>query len=209
MEDLKDQIPFNCIITGPTCSGKTAYLVNLLRDHFRNIFNYIILICPTYAKNKTYQGFAHNDPRFIVIQPDASNVDEIDEILLCCKEMFSGYNTLIILDDYAVSKDLKQRSNTFINLAFSGRHENISVWVLTQCLTSVSKSFRENVGCIVSFYSPSKISNQILFDEYGGNINLETRKEFMKILKSEKYTRTVFCLRHPFQCMIEIPCVYI
>ena len=30
---------------------------------------------------KTYQGFANNDPRFIVISPDASNVDEVNDIL--------------------------------------------------------------------------------------------------------------------------------
>ena len=44
-----------------------------------------------------------------------------------------------ILDDCAVSKDLKKRSSKFINFAFSGRHEGLSVWVLTQQLTSIAK----------------------------------------------------------------------
>jgi len=147
------------------------------------------------------------------LSPDASSVDEIDEILSCCKEVFSGHNTLIVLDDCAVSKDLKRRSNTFINLAFSGRHEKISVWVLTQQLTSIAKPYRENIACVISFFSPSKTSNQILFDEYGGDLDAEHKKEFMKILKSNKYAHVCFCLRYPYilyviyrgrQCLINM-----
>ena len=40
-------------------------------------------------------------------------------LLGICEDFFSGKNTLIILDDCAVSKDLKNRTNKFINLAFS------------------------------------------------------------------------------------------
>ena len=82
-----------------------------------------MIICPTYDKNKTYHNFANNDKRFFVISPNASNVDEINETLKDITIIFSGTNTLIILDDCAVSKDLKNRSNKFIDLAFSGRLE--------------------------------------------------------------------------------------
>ena len=57
-----------------------------------------------------------------MLSPDASNVEEINDLLGICEDFFSGKNTLIILDDCAVSKDLKNRTNKFINLAFSGRH---------------------------------------------------------------------------------------
>ena len=205
MEELADKTPFHCIITGPTNCGKTKYLVDILRSSYRNVFEYIILICPTYAKNKTYEGFGHNDPRFIVLSPDADSIDEINELLSCVGDLFSGNETLIILDDCAFSKDLKQRSNKFIRLAFSGRHDKISVWVLTQQLTAVAKPFRENVACIVSFYNPNKISNQILFDEYGGDLEHESRKQYIELLKSKKYSRIYFCLRHPYTCCLEIP----
>lgn len=205
MEELLEELPFHCIITGPTNSGKTEYLTHLLRTYYRCIFEYIVLICSTYAKNKTYRGFARQDPRFITLSPNASNVDEINQILSDVSLVFSGHRTLVILDDCAFSKELKQRSNKFINLAFSGRHENISVWVLTQQLTAIAKPFRENVGCIVSFFNPNKTSNETLFNEYGGDLDLEHRKKFMKILKSEKYSRICFCLRHPYRVYLEIP----
>ena len=93
----------------------------------------------------------------------------IDELLKDCAVLFSGTNILLILDDYAVSKDLKHRSNKFIDLAFSGRHVGLSVWVLTQQLTSIAKPFRENVACIVSFHNPSQVSTKMLFEDYGGD----------------------------------------
>ena len=121
--------------------------------------------------------------------------------------LFSGTNTLLILDDCAVSKDLKQRSNKFIDLAFSGRHDGLSVWVLTQQLTSIAKPFRENVACVVTFHNPSQVSTKTLFEDYGGDLDLYTRKKLMELLKTEKYSRQCFCLRYPFQSYLEIPAV--
>ena len=207
MEELRDKTPFHCIITGPTNCGKTKYLIEQLRGPFRYVFEYIVLMCPTYAKNKTYHRFAKGDKRFIVLSPDASNSDEINELLKLTTELLSGTNTLIILDDCAVSKDLKQRSNKFIDLAFSGRHEGLSVWVLTQQLTSIAKPFRDNVACVVAFHNPSQIGAKTLFEDYGGDLDVETRKKFIELLKAERYSRLCFCLRYPFQCYLEIPVV--
>ena len=58
MNELRESIPFHRIITAPTNCGKTQYLVDQLRGPFRGVFEYIVLICPTYAKNKNYKNFA-------------------------------------------------------------------------------------------------------------------------------------------------------
>jgi len=204
MDELKEKIPFHCIITGPTNCGKTKYLIDKLRGTFRYVFDYIILICPTYERNKTYKGFAKGDKRFIVLSPP-NEEDEINKFLEDIETVFSGKQTLVILDDCAFTKDLKQRSNKFISLAFSGRHLNISLWVLTQQLTAIAKPFRENVACIICFHTPNKKANQTLFDEFGGDLSIENKKHFKEILKTEKYSRILFCLRHPFQAYVEIP----
>ena len=207
MEELRYKVPFHCIITGPTNCGKTKYLTEQLRGPFRNVFEYIVLVCPTYAKNKTYHRFTQGDKRFKVLSPDASNSDEINELLTDCATLFSGTNTLLILDDCAVSKDLKQRSNKFIDLAFTGRHDRLSLWVLMQQLTSIAKPFRDNVACVVSFHNPSQLSTKTLFEDYGGDLDTETRKKFVELLKNAKYSRLCFCLRYPFQTYLEIPAV--
>jgi len=207
MDELKDKLPYNCLVVGGPNSGKSIYIVNLLQGSYRNVFEYVVLICSTYSKNETYRGFGNNDHRFIVIQPDASSIDEINNILSCCKCVFSGFETLLILDDCAFSKDLKQRSSAFIDLAFSVRHHGISVWVLTQELTAIAKPFRENVACIVSFHNCNKTSTLTLFDDYGGDLDVEHKKEYMKILKTEKYAHVCFSLRFPYHHYIEIPSI--
>ena len=205
MNELRDNIPFNMIITGPTNCGKTEYLIEQLRGPFRKVFEYIVLICPTYAKNRTYRGFAEGDKRFFILSPDSTDSDEITSLLTDVSLLFSGTNTLLILDDCAVSKDLKQRSNKFVDLAFSGRHHGLSVWVLTQQLTSIAKPFRENVSCVVTFHNPSQVGMKTLFEDYGGDLDTETRKKFMKLLKTERYSRLCLSLRYPFECYLEIP----
>ena len=60
-------IPFNALIVGPTNSGKTQFLVKHLCGPFCGTFYYIVLICPTFAYNKTLSRFAERDPRLDVI----------------------------------------------------------------------------------------------------------------------------------------------
>ena len=154
-----DNIPFNALIVGATNCGKTSFLVKILTHEFLEAFDYIFLVCPTYIHNKTYDGFAENDGGFFVIIPEQ---DQINDFLKLISFAFEGTNTLIILDDCAASKDVKKKTNELVNLAFSARHKGISVWVLTQQLTSIAKAFRENIACLVLFYSPSARDMKII-----------------------------------------------
>ena len=204
MDELIHKTPFHCIITGPTNCGKTEYLVSKLRGSFRRVFEYIILICPTYVHNKTYKGFARGDKRFFVFCPN--NDEEIQEILQDCKTVFSGTNTLIILDDCAVTKEIKKRSNELIRLAFSGRHEGFSVWVLTQQLTSISKPFRDNIACIIAFHNPSQVGTKTMFEDHCNGIPPEARGVITNELKTNEYSRLCISQRHPFDWNLELPC---
>ena len=109
------------------------------------------------------------------------------------------------MDDCAVTQDIKKRTSEFINLAFSGRHHGISVWVLTQQLTSIAKPFRDNIACIISFHHTSEKSMKMLFDDFGGNLDVEARKNFCDLLKNEEFAKMCFCLKYPYTCYLEIP----
>jgi len=61
------KIPFNALIVGPTNSGKSRLVVDQLYGPFRGKFDYIVLICSTFAHNKTYHRIGENDPRMSVI----------------------------------------------------------------------------------------------------------------------------------------------
>ena len=95
------KLPFNALIVGPTNSGKTQYLLNQLRGPFKSKFDYIVLLCPTFVKNKTYKGFVDRDPNIFVI---VCLQHEIEDWLRVASYFFSGTSTLFILDDCARRK---------------------------------------------------------------------------------------------------------
>ena len=189
------KLPFNALIVGPTNSGKTQYLLNQLRGPFKGKFDYIVLLCPTFVKNKTYKGFVDRDPNIFVI---VCLQHEIEDWLRVASYFFSGTNTLFILDDCASSKDVKGRTGQLVNLGFSARHDGISVWVLTQQINSIAKPYRDNIAAIVLFYTPSSKTTKAIFEDYAGELTHEEYKEFIAKLKKHKFSHLVFALRHPY-----------
>ena len=118
---------------------------------FRGRFDYIVLICPTFKHNKTYYRFGENDPRVDVIICEQHEVEIWLKLVTLVSE---GTNTLVNLDGCATSKKVKKRIGQLLNLAFSARHVGINVWALTQKISSITVSFRENVAVIVLFFHP-------------------------------------------------------
>ena len=98
------KLPFNALIVGPTNSGKTQYLLNQLRGPFRGKFDYIVLFCPTFIKNATYDRFVDKDYRIFVV---VCMQHEIEGWLKLASYFFEKTNTLFVLDDCAASKDVK------------------------------------------------------------------------------------------------------
>ena len=120
------KIPFNALIVALTNSGKSRFVVDEICGPFRGKFEYIMLICPTFAHNKTYHLIGENDRRMFMI---ICKQHEVENWLKLVSLLFEGTNTLIILDDCAASKDVKGCTGQLVNLGFSARHIGISVWV--------------------------------------------------------------------------------
>ena len=191
-----ENIPFNALIVGPTNSGKTTFLVNLLKNKFNQKFDFIFLLCPTFVNNKTWDNFAENDKDFFIIIPEHHQINDWLKIISFA---FEGTNTLIILDDCASSKDVKKRTNELVKLAFSARHSGISVWVLTQQMSSIAKPFRENIASLILFFTPSAKDMKTVFEEFAGDSTKDEKEKYMKELKEVKFSHLDFSLRHPFE----------
>ena len=123
---------------------------------------------------------------------------EIEAWLQLASYFFAGTNTLFILDDCAASKDVKGRTGQLVNLGFSARHNWISVWVLTQQITSIAKPYRDNIAAIVLFYTPSSKTTKAIFEDNAGELTHEEYKELIAKLKRRKFSHLVFSLRHPY-----------
>ena len=81
----------------------------------------------------------------------------------------------------------------------------ISTIVITQQLTSIAKSYRENISKIVTFYNTSAKNTNIILDDYLANVEKEERKKIMNTLKNNDYTRLEILVRCPYTHKIIIP----
>ena len=146
--------PFNMIVTGRTGCGKTHYILDLLSTVYRYKFNYIVIFCPTIYENTTYnRPFLDLDEGVAILPPDEVYQD-LNKWLSVCGKIYGDpkCQTLFLIDDCANLKASKTKSSELTKLAFSGRHQNISVWVLTQKYNAVVKDFRDNIKMLVMHY---------------------------------------------------------
>ena len=188
-------IPPNAFIVGPTNPGKLRFVVDQIYVSFLGKFDYIVLICPTFAHNKTYHCIGENDPRMFVI---ICAQHEVEVWMKFASYLFEGTNTLLILDDCAASKDVKGRTAQLVHLGFSARHTGLSIWVLAQKLTSITASFRENVAAIALFYIPSARTTKAIFDDYAGDLTTAEYKGLISKLKARKFSNLVLVLCFPY-----------
>ena len=92
----------------------------------------IIILCPTVMKNKTYleREFLWKDDNIIIINPK----DKLDIWLKKLRELFENVNTLFIIDDCSATEDINKKRKNLADMAFSGRHDQHSIWVLKSSL---------------------------------------------------------------------------
>jgi len=168
--------------------------VSQLCGAFRGRFDFVVLICPTFAHNRTLYRFAERDPRLYAI---ICEQHQVELFLKLASFSFEGTNTHIVLDDCAASKYVKGRRGELVKVGFSARHSGISVWMLTQQLSSIAKPFRENVAAIVLFYTPSSKTTKAIFEEYAGELSHDKLRQMITRLKERRFAHLIFFIPPP------------
>lgn len=184
-----------------TNSGKTHFVLDLLENEYRNKFDYILIICPTFEHNKTYKReFIFNDPNVIPIIIN----NKLNEVLenLIKRFMDKIEQTLIIIDDCANLYDAKLKATALTKLAFHGRHINISTWILTQKYNAIVKDFRANIMMLILFYDKDRESREAAFKENDIGLSVEEKNEIVNTLKNSKRSKVVLRIDHPFEFLV-------
>ena len=199
--ELYPDPPFNMLISGITGCGKTHFVLDLLENEFRQKFDYIIIICPTFRYNKTYNResiLADDD-----IIPLEIN-EKLDECLNKIIEVYKDKSekALIIIDDCANLYDAKLKATALTKLTFHGRHFNISTWVITQKYNAIVKDFRENIKILVLFYDKDKRSRDVAFKENDVGISNLGKENIVQTLKSNKTSKLIMQLYPPFNYVV-------
>jgi len=185
------------LISGITGCGKTHLILDLLETKYRNQFDYILIICPTFMTNKTYQR------KFVLKDSDVFPIiieDKLNDILNVVLKKFgdSKEQTLIIIDDCANLYDAKLKATALTKLAFHGRHINLSTWVITQKYNAIVKDFRENIKVLILFYDKDKESRDSAFKENDIGITASEKECIVKKLKNDVNSKLVMRLFPPF-----------
>ena len=195
--------PFHMIIAGMTACGKTHYhLLKMFEKEYVNHFEHIFIVCPTFEDNKTYLNWEYlEDPNVFAIVCDHDKVeDALREIVKFAKNT----NSLVILDDYAASQAVKNRTSELVKLAFHGRHIGLSTIVITQQLTSIAKPYRMNISKLVIFYSACKNDRRDVFENHLSVDKYEEQK-ILEALKNKKYARLEILTVHPYTHKVVVP----
>ena len=76
---------------------------------------------------------------------------KLNEWIKLFKNALKGHQTLFIIDDCSAEGEINRKRDALSELAFSGRHRNHSLWVLTQKYNSVSKDVRDQIKVAIPF----------------------------------------------------------
>lgn len=196
--------PHCAIICGQTGCGKTEFVLDLLEHEYCTIFKYIVILCPTIQWNKAYKNREWiGDPKkpktknVIIVNPIVKGEEKLQELLRMFFNKYAGSPTLYIIDDCSATKELTKKKDMLSELAFSGRHAEQSVWVISQRYNSVLKDLREQTKWLCMFYTKDRDSFENCLRENDVIPTLEERQRIKEELKKKKHRKLILKTDQP------------
>ena len=201
--------PVRCIITGPSCSGKSVFLTNLILNII-NEFDKIYIYSPSLHQD-LYQNLIKCFSNYIPIHiiPNILNEEDIDIVI---EEVINNKdyeksdteietydnieelrypqeyenNSIIILDDL----NEKEINNDKIQAMFKrGRHNNLSIFIISQDFYELPKRTIRANGNIYHIFKPNNFRDvQNLYqDKASMDMTLNEFKLLTSTCWNEKY----------------------
>ena len=203
--------PHCAIICGQTGCGKTEFVLDLLEEEYCQVFTYIIILCPTIQWNKAYKNrewigdvSKPKSKNIKIYNPIVKGEEKLQELLRHFFKKYAGDPTLYIIDDCSATKELTKKKDMLSELAFSGRHAEQSVWVISQRYNSVLKDLREQTKWLCMFYTKDRDSFDNCLRENDVIPTLEERQRMKEELKKKKHRKLILKTDQPTNyCLID------
>ena len=183
------KFPHNAILVSATNVGKTEYLLRILETEYKNHFEFIVIMCPTILdNNKTYLSrkwiFDDNNV-FIVCGVEG----KLNEWIKLFRNTLKFRQTLFIIDNCSADGKINKKRDALSELAFSGRHKNHYLWVLTQKCNSISKDVREQLKWLCLFFTKDRDSFDDCLRENDVVLDRNERDRLKKCLQDKLYSK--------------------
>ena len=147
------------MFVGATNVGKTEYLLRIVD---KNHFEFIVIMCPTILdNNKTYlsRKWVFNDNNAFILCDVEGKLNEWIKLL---RNTLKFCQTLFIIDDCSTEGEITKEQDALSEIAFSDRHRNHYLWVLTQKYNFISKDVREQLKWLCIFFTKIEIVLKIV-----------------------------------------------
>ena len=152
---------FRMLICGPSNSGKTNILLNMI--YFLLEFDKIYLFSKNLHQNK-YQNLLQDFAEQINPKVGYEVIEAYDDEIIPLEELPADNQKIVVFDDLVCESN----QNSIINYFINGRHRNCCVIYLTQTFYKVPKNIRDNCShfCIFKFLprENKRIADQIGVD---------------------------------------------
>lgn len=174
----KLKLPFRMCIVAPSGSGKTNFLINLLKlfcagDKGTFITIHII----TRNKDEPLYRWISSVCDQIIITEGLSTTPALDKF---DKEK----NHLVVFDDLVLSKDLSTVENYYIR----ARKLNCSVIFISQSYFRIPKIIRNNCSYMVLLKLSGNREVNLILSEFGLGVSKEELTEIYKYATAEKFS---------------------
>ena len=174
----KLKIPFRMCIVAPSGSGKTNFLINLLKlfcagDKGTFITIHII----TRNKDEPLYRWISSVCDQIIITEGLSTTPALDKF-------DKKKNHLVVFDDLVLSKDLSTVENYYIR----ARKLNCSVIFISQSYFRIPKIIRNNCSYMVLLKLSGNREVNLILSEFGLGVSKEELTEIYKYATAEKFS---------------------
>ena len=186
--------PHTALFVAATGVGKTHLALDLLKNEYRNHFDFIVIICPTLEHSETYKSrsWVRTDPYVILLEPDNNLYYLIEKI----GNMLAGSKILFLINDIIADEALNKRRQPLLGLATSGRQRAHSLRLLTQSYTAIPNNIRRRAKIFYVWYPKIRTDLKVIHKE---NDVIETKEESARIKaqpKRAKHTCLIMRMEH-------------
>ena len=190
------KFPHSAILVGVTVCGKTEFLLRLLETIYKDHFEFIVILCPSISDKKIYlsrKWIFNNKNVFIVCDVEG----KLNEWIKLFKSVLKGHQTLFIINDSSAEGKINKKRDDLSELAFSGRHRNHSLWVLTQKYNSISNDVHEQIKWLCLFFTKDQDSFEDCLRENDVIPDKDERDRLKRCLQDRPYSKLILKCYQP------------
>lgn len=160
--DLHDiKIPFRMCVVAPSGTGKTNFLLNLLKVFSAREGTFADIAIITRNKDEPLYNYLEGEFDQIQIKEGMSNTPRLDD-------MDKKYNHLVVWDDLVLSKNLNAVEEYYMR----ARKKNCSVIFLSQSYYDIPKFIRKNSSYLVLLdLGGSKREQTAIMNEWSSDLD--------------------------------------